>query len=74
MSNLEVLDQVFKGDDSLGFNDTDSDKTDFTRSGQKELETKIERLTTLLVKVKKALEIQTNKTNEKVFFTKIYHL
>lgn len=55
-------------EDPLGFNDNDSDKTDGNQAAVKEYEVKIEKLTSLVSKMKKALELQTNKTNEKVSF------
>lgn len=65
MSKFEIPEND-RCDDPLGFNDNDSDKTDFNQSALKESEAKIERLTTLLAKLKKALEAQTARTNEKV--------
>ena len=66
MSKIEMTETDQKFDDPLGFNDNDSDKTDFNHSALKEYEAKIEKLTSLLAKMKKAMEMQTNKANEKV--------
>lgn len=67
MSKADNIESETKTEDAFVMNDNDSDKTDFnTNAALKESEAKIEKLTVLLAKLKKALENQTNKTNEKV--------